>query len=158
MTAFSVRQSVPFDLDSILTIERANSNAAHWSPAIYQQIWDDLAARRVAFVAEQGGEVLGFVVGREIAGEWELENVAVVDSAKRKGVGQALVLRLIGTAQFSAATRMFLEVRASNQPAQSLYNALGFAEIGRRKNYYSDPKEDALLFEKKLADFSVKIR
>lgn len=150
MSDISIRQSVPFDLEAILSIERGSAEAAHWSPETYQRIWSDLEARRVAFVAEFEGEVVGFVVGREIAGEWELENIAVAQRAQRQGVGRMLTLRLVATARALAGTRMFLEVRASNLPAQKLYKSLGFSSSGRRKNYYTDPEEDALIFEKTL--------
>ena len=158
MNHFGIRQSVPFDLPFILKIERANAMAAHWREETYQKLWIDLEAGRVAFVAECEGEVLGFIVGREIAGEWELENVAVAIKAKRQGIGTALVERLLRTAVKARGCRMFLEVRASNTEACSVYEKLGFTRSGRRKGYYTDSAEDALLFEKKLDDLSMKMR
>ncbi|ABF41363.1 [SSU ribosomal protein S18P]-alanine acetyltransferase [Candidatus Koribacter versatilis Ellin345] len=158
MSEFSIRQSVPFDLPAILQIERANESAAHWSEDAYQRLWTDLDAHRVAFIAERGGEVLGFIVGHQVADEWELENVAVALSAKRQGIGRDLVQRLVSIAEAAVGTRIFLEVRASNLPAQHLYEVLGFEQVGSRRNYYSNPQEDALLFEKKLTAISMKIR
>jgi len=158
MSAFSIRQSVPFDLEAILHIERANESAAHWSEDAYLLIWTDLETPRIAYVAEREGEILGFVVGHEIAGEWELENIAVAISAKRQGIGRELAQRLIATAQIADGTRIYLEVRASNLAALHLYKVLGFEHIGSRENYYSNPQEDALLFEKKLKAISMKIR
>ena len=158
MNAYAVRQSVPFDLEAILRIERANENAAHWTEDAYLRIWTDLEMPRIAFVAERDGEILGFVVGREIAGEWELENIAVATSAKRQGIGRELGNRLIATAQVADGTRIRLEVRPSNLAAVYLYKVLGFEQVGSRVNYYSNPQEDALLFEKKLTAISMKIR
>ncbi len=158
MSTFTIRQSVPFDFAAILKIERSNHSAAHWSENAYERLWSDLEAHRCAFVAEREGDVLGFIVGHEVAGEWELENVAVKASAKRMGIGRELVQRLIATAEAGGGTRMFLEVRASNLAAHSLYQGLGFEPVGVRGNYYRSPQEDALLFEKKLGAISMKIR
>ena len=158
MSGFSIRQSVPFDLEAILKIEQDNENAAHWSPDAYRRIWHDPETRRIAFVAERGGEIVGFVVGHDIAGEWELENVAVTPSAKRQGIGRELVEHLVAVVQAASGTRIFLEVRTSNFPAQHLYKVLGFEQVGSRSRYYSNPEEDALLFEKKLTAISMKIR
>ena len=74
-------------------------------------------------------------------------NVAVQASIRRQGVGRALVTEAIRQGLTQTATRAVLEVRASNEPAQSLYHSLGFVEFSRRLRYYSNPDEDAVLME-----------
>jgi ribosomal-protein-alanine N-acetyltransferase len=158
MSEYRIRESVPFDLASILQIERSNASAAHWSETSYADLWNNLQPTRVCFVAENEGVSLGFVVGREIAGEWELENIAVVPEYKRQGIGHALLQRLLAVASATGGERLLLEVRDSNHAARKLYESQGFVISGRRKGYYRDPVEDALLYEKKFASGSIKIR
>lgn len=150
MSEFTIRQSVPFDLEAILKIERANPSAAHWSAESYSDAWGAPESHRVGFVAERSGEVLGFIVAREIAGEWELENAAVAPESQRAGIGKALLEKLLDVVRLSQGRRIFLEVRASNLAARKLYEAQGFTLVGQRKNYYRNPPEDAFLYEKNL--------
>lgn len=158
MRELHIRQSVPFDLDSILKIERENQTAAHWTEDAYRNLWNDPESVRAGFVAEQDGEVVGFVVAREIAGEWELENLAVAVVAQRAGVGSKLVLALLEKLSVAHARSLFLEVRESNLVARKLYEKHGFQLTGRRSDYYHNPEEDALLFQKNFGDLSMKIR
>lgn len=74
-------------------------------------------------------------------------NLAVRESMRRRGVGKALVTEALRLGLEQAATRAVLEVRASNDPACSLYARLGFVQIGRRPRYYTNPIEDAVLME-----------
>lgn len=158
MSQWSIRPSTPFDLDAILQIERSNPSAAHWREEVYRLIWNNPQADRICFVAVDAGELLGFVVGRSVLGEWELENLAVVPDRQRLGVGTALLKKLLEVVANAMGTRLFLEVRESNVTARNLYESHGFRSCGRRKNYYTDPPEDALLFEKKFAELHVNIR
>jgi ribosomal-protein-alanine N-acetyltransferase len=158
MNQWSIRPSTPFDLEAILQIERVNPSAAHWREEVYRQIWNNPEADRVCFVADDDGELLGFVVGRSILGEWELENLAVAPGRQGSGIGTALLKKLLEVVANAMGNRLFLEVRESNLVARKLYETHGFRGCGRRKNYYADPPEDALLFEKKFAELNVNIR
>ena len=86
-------------------------------------------------LARIGRDVVGFALGRVVAGEAELLLLAVTRSAQRRGVGGALLERFIAMAKRRGATRLHLEVRSGN-PALSLYSKAGFLEVGRRRNYY----------------------
>ena len=158
MSEITIRESAPFDLAAILKIEQANATAAHWNEDSYRSLWDDPEAPRIAFVAECEGGLVGFLVAHNISGEWELENVAVKPEAQRTGVGRVLVRKLLERLSQAGAERLLLEVRESNSSARRLYESEGFVITGRRKNYYTNPLEDALHFEKKFGDLSVKIR
>ena len=75
-------------------------------------------------------------------------NVAVTADFRRRGIGEQLVTALVEELKAMDSHCLTLEVRASNTPAQAMYEKLGFAEIGRRPRYYQNPKEDALILRK----------
>lgn len=79
--------------------------------------------------------------------ELRLMNLAVRESMRRRGVGRALVTEALRLGVEQAATRAVLEVRASNDPARSLYTRIGFVQISKRPRYYTNPIEDAVLME-----------
>lgn len=147
MSAVKIREAQAADLDAILEIERRNPFAAHWHENEYLQLFHDSEVRRLALIAEVDG-VAGFVIAREVAGEWELENIAVAPRLQGRGVGSALLGELCGWVRSDGGTKLLLEVRESNAAARKLYESQGFHRTGRRKNYYGNPEEDALLFEK----------
>src|SRR6266571_2544824 len=97
-----------------------------------------------------GMRIAGFVVSRVIAGELHINNIAVRPEFQKMGIGSRLLNRalLAGSKQNCLAT--FLEVRASNRAAQKLYEHCGFNLAGRRKRYYANPPEDALIMSKNL--------
>ena len=99
-------------------------------------------------VAVEGDDVIGYVGSQTVLGWSDMMNVAVHPDHRRKGVGEALVVALEEALKAQESTCLTLEVRASNEPAKALYEKLGFIEVGRRKNYYRNPKEDALIMRK----------
>jgi [ribosomal protein S18]-alanine N-acetyltransferase len=92
------------------------------------------------------GRVQGFLVARHVASEWELENIVVAPLARRKGLGQQLLDALLVAARETNSSSVFLEVRESNAAARCLYEKAAFEQTGRRKSYYTDPVEDAVLY------------
>ncbi len=92
------------------------------------------------------GTVLGFLVAQVLGDEWEIENIAVSAPARRRGLASRLVSELLDRAQKRGARAVFLEVRESNRAARMLYEKWAFLPAGRRKAYYTDPMEDAILF------------
>ena len=90
-------------------------------------------------------KLAGYIGGRTIAGETEVFNVAVSPEFRRKGIAKALIEKFVETVREKETQVIFLEVRASNLPAIALYEKNGFVFCGIRKDYYSDPKENALL-------------
>jgi len=103
-------------------------------------------------VAEARGEfaILGFLIAQHIGPEWELENIVVAHEVQGKGVGTRLLNELFAQAKQANSEAVFLEVRESNVAARGLYEKLGFKESGRRKCYYSNPLEDAILYRRTL--------
>lgn len=99
----------------------------------------------VFLVAEEKGEVLGYIGMHVVFGEGYMDNLAVFPHARRKGVARELVETLIAWLKQHDGLFLTLEVRLSNQAAISLYQSLGFEEAGRRPRFYQEPVEDALL-------------
>lgn len=99
-------------------------------------------------VAMEDGQLAGYVGSQSVMGESDMMNLAVDPAFRRRGVGQSLVRALIGALGKHGNHSLSLEVRASNAPALALYQNLGFSQVGRRPNYYRNPKEDALILRK----------
>jgi ribosomal-protein-alanine N-acetyltransferase len=140
----TIRAAVPADLAAILQIDCESPTAAHWPESSYREAIEQ--AERLVLVAEESDEVLGFLVASTASAEWELENIAVSTLAQRRGLGRALMNGLIQRAKEAGSSEIRQEIRASNLAAQRLGQAVGFVQQGRRKSYYRNPDEDALLF------------
>jgi len=102
------------------------------------------------FVAVKNGKVLGYVGISCIIDEGYITNVAVFPQYRRLGVGSALLNRIFSLASDEGLSFVSLEVRESNQEAISLYEKFGFKTEGKRKNFYSNPREDALIMTKRF--------
>lgn len=99
-------------------------------------------------VALEGSTVAGYAGSQTVLGETDMMNVAVRPECRRQGVAEALIAALIAGLKKRESHCLTLEVRDSNAPARALYEKLGFLEVGRRKNYYRNSKEDALILRK----------
>ena len=159
-TTVRVRPAEPADLPRLVEIASHSATAAQWNQAEYLKLFspDDPKAQpevepqiktqsRTALVVEQSGSVVGFIVGRQVADEWEIENIAVTGAARRCGLGSRLVGEFLDLVRGRGGKAVFLEVRESNEAARSLYEKWAFLEVGRRKMYYQDPAEDALVLK-----------
>lgn len=145
----------------MLDLERQCIGAAHWSLQQYEDLFPshDNGPRRLVLMVEEIAErepkarpgaassrVLGFLTANQIDSQWELENIVVAPAARRKGLATELFTALLNRARETNSERVFLEVRESNQAARALYVRQGFEESGRRKLYYANPQEDAVLY------------
>ena len=99
-------------------------------------------------VAVEDEKVLGYVGSQTVMGETDMMNVAVHPDYRKQGIAIGLITELIGALKKRESYCLTLEVRASNEPAKNLYKMLDFEEIGIRKNYYRNPREDALILRK----------
>ena len=100
------------------------------------------------FVAMEGDTVVGYVGSQTVLPETDMMNVAVSPDRRREGIAEHLINALVTQLRGIGSTSLALEVRASNLPAIRLYEKFGFLEVGRRKNYYRNPREDALILRK----------
>jgi ribosomal-protein-alanine N-acetyltransferase len=143
-----LRSASEADLESVLAIEQA-SFADPWSRSAFLELVDD---PRVAFlIADAGGVVRGYVVAWFVLDEGEIGNLAVHADARRQGVGARLLDAAIAAVRKARVDALYLEVRDSNAAARALYASRGFAEVGRRREYYRRPKEDALVLRLELS-------
>jgi [ribosomal protein S18]-alanine N-acetyltransferase len=138
------------DLLEVVEIEET-SGLSRWGWAAYyaelQGVNRDLMliARMAAAPIIEHQRIAGYIVARESAGELHINNVAVRDQYRRRGIGNALLGRIVETAKRLKVNVAFLEVRSGNHAAQALYEKNGFKPIARRPNYYTDPQEDAVV-------------
>jgi [ribosomal protein S18]-alanine N-acetyltransferase len=139
------------DLLEVVEIEEG-SGLSRWGwSAYYAELQSSnrslMLVARVVRPLEQAEtyDLAGYIVARFSARELHINNVAVRNSYRRRGIGTALLLRIIQEGQKLGATTAFLEVRSGNVVAQALYKTCGFELVGQRRNYYSDPPEDALI-------------
>lgn len=137
------------DLDAVLAIERV-SFPTPWSRGAFLY---ELEQNRVArcWVARMVREVVGYLCLWEIASEAHITNLAVHPAWRRRGVARALLGAILEDARHRRLGVAVLEVRPTNHEARELYARFGFHVIGRRKGYYPDTGEDALIMEADLS-------
>ena len=140
--AVHIRAARAADVDLIHAIEVA-AFSDPWKREGFRDLI--LGGNASVVVAESEGAVVGFAVTYAAADEAEIANVAVAAAVRRRRLGRALVVSVITDAVRRGAKAVFLEVREANVAARTLYAALGFAEVARRKAYYRDPVEDAIV-------------
>jgi ribosomal-protein-alanine acetyltransferase len=126
-----------------MALERHAVTAAHWSDEQYQAIFSPTQAR-IALVIEEKDAIQGFLIARAAGPEWEIENIAIAATARRRGLGTQLLGEFLNTARSGGATAVFLEVRESNTAARRLYEKWAFSATGRRTSYYRAPDEAAI--------------
>ena len=152
----SIARMTEHDLLEVVEIEES-SGLSRWGWAAY---YAELQGRHrnLMFVArimnpEQrraASTLAGYIVARMGADELHINNVAVRDEYRRQGLGQELLGRILEQGRALGTPVAFLELRAGNSAALALYEKCGFGVTARRKNYYSDPVEDALVMTAKL--------
>lgn len=145
---FNIRKADAADIPSMAQLAREEPNAAQWALQQYRNIFAVTSPQRVALVMQaSSGHLVGFIVGRCLGEEWEVENIVVAAAQRKHGLGTRLLQEFMRQAKSEGAHSIGLEVRESNHAAQALYRKLGFSEISRRKKYYSAPEEDALIYQ-----------
>ena len=139
------------NLPAVIEIER-KSNSHPWTERNFQ---DAMTSGYLSLVAHERGEVVAFAIARTLVDEAELLLIAVTPSERRQGVAALLWIELAQRLRIAGATKVFLEVRASNAAARSFYSSRGLSAIGVRKNYYPNgtqdgDREDAILMQAAL--------
>ena len=143
--ALVIRDAARADLPRLEALEALCFTTPWTAETLSSQLPD---AMHVFLVAEEDGQIKGYVNLMHVLDEGYIGNVAVDPAARRRGVGRALIAALLERAAQLELAFVTLEVRPSNAPAVALYRGFGFEEAGRRKNYYEKPSEDALLMTK----------
>ncbi len=147
--AFTLAPMTLDDLDEVMAIERASFKTP-WSRGAFRY---ELSQNRVAHctVMRAGPRIVGYLCLWEIGHEIHITNLAVQPEFRRQGVARALLDAMLDGARRRGVELVFLEVRPTNTDAIGLYDSFGFQVIGRRKGYYFDNGEDALVMEARLA-------
>lgn len=141
----------PSDLRELVRLERA-TNTHPWTEEHFREALADEHSRCVLLkLAESDGQrVLGHCVIQTAADEAEVHALAIDPAWRRRGLGRLLLRSAVSLARIAGARAVLLEVRARNDAALRLYQSSGFTRVGRRRDYYREPVDDALLLRSEL--------
>lgn len=131
------------EIESLSVIDRASPRP--WTMAAFENELRN--SPPTVFVLRSSGNAIAFVVTRRHPPELDILNLAVADKHRRRGFGRILLRFLVEMAREDGVDQVFLEVRAGNRAARALYLSLGFEETQKRRNFYEDPLEDAILMK-----------
>ncbi|HTX76131.1 MAG TPA: ribosomal protein S18-alanine N-acetyltransferase [Terracidiphilus sp.] len=150
--AVAIRPMTAGDIPSAMALADTLPEAPHWNRSVYETaLHPAIQPGRMVLLAEApDGSLAGFAVASWTGPEAELESIAVAPAWQRRRVAHALFSHLAAHLRDRGAQSVLLEVRVSNRPARNLYHSLGFAETGRRRGYYADPREDAIILRLEL--------
>ena len=143
-----IRRMLAEDISAIAELEKVCFSDPWSESSIASELDNHLACWLVAI---DDGMLVGYVGSQTVLDGSDMMNIAVNPGYRRKGIAEALVMALVQELKARGSICLLLEVRVSNQPAISLYEKLGFLQVGRRKNYYRNPREDALILRKEIA-------
>jgi ribosomal-protein-alanine acetyltransferase len=138
-----IRPILALDREVVVHLLAATPGAAQWSA---QDLIELKASGAELWVCMEAKQLAGVVAWREAGEEAEILNLAVAQAWRRKGIGRELMSTALKEAAEKGVQEVFLEVRESNVAARAFYMKLRFTETGRRRGYYRNPVEDALLF------------
>lgn len=141
---YKIRQANKKDIEQMALVDKMCFSVPWTKEDFIKELTENSIA--LYMVAEADGELLGYAGVWTVVDEGHIMNIAVHPEHRENGIGKRLVDAMLREARARAGTKKFtLEVRVSNEPAIKLYESFGFKELGRRKGYYSDNKEDAAI-------------
>ena len=146
-TTWTIKQMTEEDVAAVAALEAENFSRPWSFDAFLKTLSDE---NYIVIVAKDADALLGYCVLLCTGEEADITNVAVRPPYRRRGIGFQLVTAMLGLMKMGGVRSVLLEVRESNLPAQKCYERAGFTVVGRRKNYYELPKEDALLMGREL--------
>lgn len=141
----NIREMETEDLEQVMPIEKECFTVPWTENGFFTFL---IRQDALFLVAEEDGEILGYIGILTVPEEGEITNVCVRPSARRRHVGTRLLEALLDRMAARGIAVIHLEVRESNTPAIALYEKFGFVRDGLRRNYYEEPKEDALLMSR----------
>jgi ribosomal-protein-alanine N-acetyltransferase len=140
---FLIRKMIMNDLEQVVAIDQV-SFSLPWPARSFQfELTDNPASR--CWVVELDGKIVAMIVSWLILDELHIATIATHPDFRKQGIGKKLLTHALKSARDEGVTRSFLEVRESNETAINMYKSFGFVEEGRRKEYYKDNGEDAIL-------------
>jgi ribosomal-protein-alanine N-acetyltransferase len=144
MTEMFIRKMIWSDIPEVLSIERMSFTTPWSETAFLKEIYSPYSIAKVAVLE---GEIAGYVCASHLLDEGHILNLAVHPDLRRRGVATVLARKVIDELGMKGCKALFLEVRVSNHGAIQFYERFGFRSVGYRKDYYTLPKEDAVLME-----------
>lgn len=139
------------DLPAVMEIERVTFPLDAWSEGMMRGELAEMPRTRHYVVALIDDEIIAYAGIAAAADQADVQTIAVLEKHQRNGIGSAMLTELLAEARRRGAREIFLEVRADNPRAQSVYRRFGFEEIGTRRRYYDDGT-DAIMMRKRLDD------
>ncbi|HEV2197617.1 MAG TPA: ribosomal protein S18-alanine N-acetyltransferase [Candidatus Acidoferrum sp.] len=146
----AIRALRPEDAGAVAEILRQSREAVFWPESSVREVleWKGI----LGLASEAKGEVVAFLIARQVGDEAEILNLAVSPESRRKGEGGALLKAAVVEFRKRGASRVFLEVRESNCAGIAFYGKHSFSKVGRREGYYRDPVEAATVMETRLSE------
>ena len=146
----AIRALRPEHANAVAEILRQSREAVFWPESSVREVleWKGV----LGLASEVSGEVVGFLIGRQVGDEAEVLNVAVAPENRRRGDGGALLRAAVVEFRKRGVSRVFLEVRESNTAGMEFYTKHSFSKVGRREGYYRDPVEAAIVMEIRLTE------
>jgi [ribosomal protein S18]-alanine N-acetyltransferase len=144
MTEVFIRKMIWSDVPEVLSIERMSFTTPWSETAFLKEIYSPYSMTKVAVLE---GEIAGYVCASHLLDEGHILNLAVHPDLRRRSVATVLVRKVIDELRMKECKALFLEVRVSSHDAVKFYERFGFRSVGYRKDYYTLPKEDAVLME-----------
>ncbi|WP_042225420.1 ribosomal protein S18-alanine N-acetyltransferase [Oceanobacillus manasiensis] len=143
MSEFTIRKMEIADVDQVMEVEKASFTTPWTTDIFYQEIVDNQYA--YYYVIEWNGKIAGYVGTWVVLEDAQVTNIAILPGLRGQKLGEKLFHYMLLQVKLIGATRLSLEVRKSNIPAQKLYRKFGLVPGGIRKNYYTDNQEDAIV-------------
>ena len=143
MSDVLIRKMTEDDLQQVVAIDQVSFSLPWPARSFHFEVTDNEIAR--CWVAEVDGRIAAMMVGWLMVDELHVATIATHPDFRRQGLGKKILVHALLDARDEGVIRAFLEVRERNEAAQNLYLSLGFVEDGRRKEYYKDTNEDAIL-------------
>ena len=143
LSGLVIRKMTLDDLEQVVAIDQVSFSLPWPARSFRFELTDNEASR--CWVAELDGRVIAMLVGWFIVDELHVATIATHPEFRGQGIGREILLYSLRAAKEEGAVKSFLEVRESNEIAQTMYRSFGFVEDGRRKGYYKDNGEDAIL-------------
>ncbi len=154
--SLSIRKMTLNDLKQVVEIDKTSFSLPWPERSFRFELEENLASR--SWVAELDAQIVGMVVAWFIVDEIHIATIATHPDFRRQGIGSNLLLYTLQSAREEGAITSFLEVREGNMYAQEMYRKFGFVEDGRRKGYYKDNGEDAILMSLKNINRALEAR
>ncbi|WP_036577179.1 ribosomal protein S18-alanine N-acetyltransferase [Oceanobacillus picturae] len=143
MSEITIRKMEIADVDQVMEVERVSFTTPWTTDIFYQEIVDNQYA--YYYVIEWNGRIVGYVGTWVVLEDAQVTNIAIMPELRGNKLGEKLFQYMLLQVKLIGATRLSLEVRESNIPAQKLYRKFGLVPGGIRKNYYTDNQEDAIV-------------